>query len=420
MKLRNILIYLLTVVTLSVCPAYAVDLTISPLGDGRFTVFGAGMKDTAGIHLVIEYDTTILSGPSILNGSMLSGTSAMMSANTNAPGSINVAIIHLAGFNGSGQLLAINFSGRKGVGGITTFKRIGVIDSKSTSQPVTTAVIPETQQDNATRQPDSGGYLPDRQATTQTATQTGAATSGATTTTPAAPSIGGISLPTDNMQPDAQKSQEQQTSPPAEQNRQTPQAAPRAEEPRQTEAKPRKTEELKRIGYVSVLDRFKAYKGDRNPHILAGLFSKAIDSAITQEPLIAAADGTATVKLKVLLEQKEDDSAPNFAASEAKTVSLKSDEATGRWIVELQPSKGALTASLSILAGSRLLDIPLVTVPLVKSLNFSDKEMAAFTKDYGSEKPLFDLNNDGKHDYIDDYIYAGNLLLAGKKPGAAK
>ena len=415
MKLRNIRIYLLCILTFAVCPAYAVELTVAPLGDGRFSVNGAAMDGVAGIDLTIYYDSSLLSGPSVIQGGVISG--AMMAANTNNPGTIKVAIISTRAFNGSGQLLAINFAGRNGSGGITNVNA-KTIDIKGT-QLQTAVFIHQEQPSGPPSQPsDSSSFPQDRQTATQS--QTTAAATNQLTSTSATPSIGSISLPTDNMQPETQKRQEQQTSPPpSEQYRQPSQAVPRAEDDRQAEEKPKKAEELKRIGYVSVLDRFKSYKGDRNPHILAELFSKAVDSAITQEPLITAADGTSTVKLKVLLDQK-DDTAPNFAASAAKIVSLKSDETSGRWIIELLPAKGTMTASLSILAGSRLMEIPLVAVPPVKSIDFSAKEIAAFIKDYGADKPLYDFNKDGRHDYIDDYIYAGNLLLSGKKAGAAK
>ena len=415
MKLLNIYFYLLCILSLSVCPAFAVELTVSPLGDGRFSVNGAAMDGVAGIDLTINYDSSLLSGPSVIQGGVISG--AMMAANTNNPGTIKVAIISTRAFSGNGQLLAINFASINGSGGVTNIYA-KTIDIKGTQLQTTAFILQEQPPGNSAQQPFSSGFPQDRQTATQSQTTTAATNQ--LTSASATPSIGSISLPADIMQPDTQKRQEQQTSPPPpEQYRQPTQAVPRAEDDRQAEEKPKKAEELKRIGFVSVLDRFKAYKGDRNPHLLAELFSKAIDSAITQEPLITAADGTSTIKLKVLLDQK-DDSAPNFAASEAKIVSLKSDEATGRWIIELLPAKGTMTASLSILAGNRLMDIPLVTVPQLKSIDFSAKETATFTKDFGAEKPLYDLNKDGKHDYIDDYIYAGNLLLAGKKPGATK
>jgi hypothetical protein len=51
----------------------------------------------------------------------------------------------------------------------------------------------------------------------------------------------------------------------------------------------------------------------------------------------------------------------------------------------------------------------------VKKLSFSEAETSAFLKDQGAEKPMFDLNRDGKHDYIDDYIYTGHYLLNNKQ-----
>lgn len=418
MKPGKLLSFLFCALILSVSPVFAYDLTLSPLGDGRFSVSGTAMKGVGGIRLVIEYDSSILTEPIVSQGRMFSGINAMMSANTNNPGNITVAILNNAGFNGSGQLLTIGFIGKKGIGGINNMRITTTIDTNYAPLSANTIIIPEALPGGSSQPPDTSDYPPDRQSTTQTPPPTSPAP-----LTPAAatPSIGSITLPGDNMQPDTQKRQEQAAAAPlAEQYRQTAQPAAKTEESRQPEAKPKKIEEIKRVGYVSILERFRAYRGDRKPLILAELFSKPIDSNISQEPAIIAADGMAKTTLKVLLDLKEDDSAPNFAAADAKISSLRSDEATGRWIIELLPAKGALTASLSILAGSRLMDIPLVTVPLIKTLNFSEKEMAAFVKDFGAEKPVFDLNNDGRHDYIDDYIYAGNLLLAGRKTGAGK
>jgi len=71
---------------------------------------------------------------------------------------------------------------------------------------------------------------------------------------------------------------------------------------------------------------------------------------------------------------------------------------------------------VSILFDNRVIEIPLVLVPpAVKQLSFSEAESVAFLKDHGAVKPAFDLNRDGKHDYIDDYIYTGHYLLNNKQ-----
>ena len=212
-------------------------------------------------------------------------------------------------------------------------------------------------------------------------------------------------------------------SPQQEQN-QPPVATPmKAEEPRAAEAKAKaekKSGEIRKAGYASVLDRFKTFTGERNIAALAELFSRPVADDARQEPAIAVSDGKQVVRVLTGFTSPDDDSAPNFAATEARILSVKAEEHSGGWVIDLIPAKDTMTATVSILLGNRLFEVPVVTVPPVGNLTFSEKEIAAFLKDSAAKKPGFDLNSDGRHDYLDDYIYTGHYLLGRTSPRGQK
>lgn len=66
-----------------------------------------------------------------------------------------------------------------------------------------------------------------------------------------------------------------------------------------------------------------------------------------------------------------------------------------------------------------LVVFPLTLVPKAspevgKKKGLDEAAFNAFLSERGtSERPKFDLNNDGKRDYIDDYIYTANYIAAG-------
>ena len=414
---RVVLIICLTLIVASDC-CLALDIYIQPLGDGRYSVNGTQLDGVAAMELNIRYNSSIISAPTVNSGSLITG--AVMAANTNQNGSITAAILRTSPvLSGSGQILGLNFAGHSAPDGITEISA-KVLDINGRQINTKTYIMLEPSSSGSGFITTPGVPFRDIPATQgSTTSQTGSATT-TTTTTGMTPSIGGITMPADLMQQEPQKKQEAQAPPPVpapaqEQYRPSPQP----EEPRQT-TKPKQSEELKPIRYPSVIERFKSYSGDRNPQILAALFARKLDDNISQEPQIALSDGSSTLRIKLLLELKDGDSAPNFATSAAKITSLERDDANGQWIIELLPAKESVEASLSILAGSRVIDLPLVVLPPAKGLTFSPEEQTAFAKDSGAKPPRFDLNGDGRHDYIDDYMYAGNLLLMRNKPGGGK
>ena len=65
---------------------------------------------------------------------------------------------------------------------------------------------------------------------------------------------------------------------------------------------------------------------------------------------------------------------------------------------------------LLILTDSDAIDYPLTLAPPVKDITALEADFAAFLKDSGAKPPKHDLNGDGVHDYLDNYIYTANYL----------
>jgi len=161
---------------------------------------------------------------------------------------------------------------------------------------------------------------------------------------------------------------------------------------------------------ASVLERFRAYKGPRTPAALKALFAAPVAADTLQKPLIALSDGATTVEITISV-ATPDSKAPNVAVSGARLVSLKRSKAND-WNIEARPDIGALNASLILLSGTGTREIPLIVAPTVsKETDLTELGFVAFLRDTVTTKqPLFDLNDDGRHDYVDDYIFTANYL----------
>jgi hypothetical protein len=100
-------------------------------------------------------------------------------------------------------------------------------------------------------------------------------------------------------------------------------------------------------------------------------------------------------------------------------VSVTHDDVTGALVLELLPKKNVTVASVTILAEKVVSTIPLTLVPPMGPATISADEAAftAFLKDRGAKKPAYDLNGDGLHDAVDDYIYTGQYLVKRRAAG---
>lgn len=378
-------------------------LTVSGDGGTAYTVTGSGLENIGAIDLTLNYDASSLGTPAISKGSLISD--AMMAANANNPGSISIAIISTKAISGSGQIVAITFASRNGSGGITSCSGTLTDSSgKPVSGPCTVAA-------------GSVGTIP---------TVPGIPFSTAPTVAPAAtppPVTAGIPAATPSVVPVDPGTQNTtagdrvtiDTKPvdapvPAVQHTEPPVSAaviPPVEEKKIVELpKPR---ELQMISPKAALESFRTYQGEKSPAILAALMTREIMPNIHQVPAVILSDGTTTVKILVKLASGDKES-PNFALNGARLVTLGKDETAATWVIEALPQKNILQASLTILAGSEVIEYPLTLAPPVPDISPEEILFSVFLKDSGVVPPRRDLNGDGRHDYLDDYIYTANYL----------
>jgi hypothetical protein len=170
---------------------------------------------------------------------------------------------------------------------------------------------------------------------------------------------------------------------------------------------------------------FKTATGEKTPTSLILLFADRAIPGFVQEPMILFADGKATARLSISPKffGKE---TPSFAVSSAKVLSLAPEE-DGSWTLVAQPKAGATDVVLSISYGKGGADIPLMVAPPIdpnisKTGKLSEADFVMFLKETGTPKaPKFDLNADGKRDYLDDYIFTANYITKMKiKPESLK
>jgi Cohesin domain len=387
LALSTVLLYLF-----SAAIALGASVSLTPLGNGVFIIYGNQMDGIAGIDLIANYDTSLLAAPKIDQGSFISEGAMFIANPTSTPDTIKIIIIKANSFSGSGQIATISFASHTGTGNIAI--TTSMIDSSGTPVPGGGSL---TASDFQTATP----------TTTPTAiTNTSGSTTGAGDLTPKY--LGTVSMPVDNPAKGDTKPADAivMPAPPSETVPPLPAEPLPIENPSPETVK---SEEIKLITYTGVIERFRSYKGEKTPASLISLFRQEIAPRIHQEPLVALSDGITVVKILADLPATGKKS-PVFALNGAKLVSLKNNETTTEWIVEALPHTNAIKARLTIFIGTNIIEFPLTIAPPVKGASQTETDFIAFLSDSGSANPKHDLNGDSKHDYLDDFIYTANYL----------
>jgi hypothetical protein len=166
----------------------------------------------------------------------------------------------------------------------------------------------------------------------------------------------------------------------------------------------------------TVLERFRTYTGPRTREAFAELFSLRADSVVRQQPPIALSDGKTAVMIAVKV-VSADGTAPNFAVEGAKLLSLESTQ-QDEWLIKVLPPPGALHVSLLVINGPETNSFPLTVSPsLPQKFNASSEAFASYLDAADMAGPQYDVNGDGRRDYIDDYIYTANFLSSERESG---
>ncbi|NVN91567.1 MAG: hypothetical protein HXX11_13330 [Desulfuromonadales bacterium] len=398
--------------------ASGASVTIMPSGAGSYSVQGDNMDGVTGMTLTIDYNKSALSSPTVSWGSLVSG--AMAIANTTTfPSSIKISIIRVNPFSGSGPIATVTFANHNSSAVLPSLVVNQMTDSNMANIPVQDNKRIET---DDTKKTDSPTVYPGfEKEKGDTIVTPGSSMSGSpppglgTKTVAPLPTVpGSIAVPGDS-QPRGEMH-------PAETKGAPAQEVPVAAESETLQMKQQPVEKVseasepvgvKQTVYSGVLDRFRVYQGEKTPDALVALFKKVVSPTVLQEPDIAISDGTAVVRITVDLSAIKSAS-PNFAFTDAKLVSLKKGEASGQWVLETLPQVNALKASVTILNGNSIMEYPLTLVPPSAPVSAKLADFAAFLKDSGAKAPKHDLNGDGRHDYLDDYIYTAHYLIRSK------
>jgi hypothetical protein len=404
----------------------AAYVSISSSGNGVFDLQGSGFNGVAGAKITIAYDTATLSNPRINQGGLMSG--ALMAVNTNSPGSIVLAMANTTGYTGSGSLATISFDlpgNSLGVIQSMTAELYSVAGIRIAAQSSVSNPFGTRTQDTTGQQSTASATTGDQQSTAQTAGQSASSTTSAGASaagtspnlvggTVTMPGEGGTAKGEPKKGETAETGSAQKEAPAAAETGETgdkhvSDASPAVDADKKPESGP--------VTHLSVLERFRTFTGNKTGQALIAQFDNSDMKGVRQEPAVALSDGVTVVKIVISLPAGEKD-APNFAFRNAKYLSLKM-AGENSWVVEVLPDKGSSSAAVKILSHGALTEVPLtIAPPLPAGIKIgtggalTEADFTTFLKERGTDKtPRFDLNGDGKRDYIDDYIFTANYLV---------
>jgi hypothetical protein len=430
MKIRAIIstgIFFVVMLILAMCrplPAFAAStVTISSAGEGVFLLQGVGVEDAAAIEINVLYDTATLANPRVVEGPLIAG--AMTAINPHVPGMVRMVIVRITPVKGSGVIATLTFDRKGSSPGNIISLSAKLANIKGVSLPALTQVNNPSGVSVTSSNPPQSQETP---AGTTTPGQAGSGTTGTPSIIVPTVIIAGPPAKTDDIRgtPDAPRTREQNIQAPAPDTTIYP-----TTEPVTVARKMDRTSDTgdvmalatpsarKIFAQKSVLERFQEYKGERTAGSFISLFEQESFIGFRQEPPIALSDGKSLVKV-TFISTPGNKTSSDVAVMGARLVSMKKDpDNTNTWIVELMPKKGGYRASLTVSQGEMVMVYPLTIAPnvdLIKSGTTTEENFNRYLKERGTAKsPQFDLNNDGKRDYLDDYIFTANYLEDIKK-----
>lgn len=421
----------------------AASINIVPLGATTYSIRATDLQDSAGIELSVLYDKDALENPVVTYGALTAG--AMPAQNVTVPGSVRIVFITTGAIKGTGELAAISF--------VSKGKAQAWQPKLSPSPSVFAA---DGSQLAVQLSPISSQPPPSEAETTSTGSTTITATTGNTTGIASSLTastaiqsgttlVSNITLPASGDQSshdrkDVVRQEPTYQNPPSEPVAGVTGSAPT---PSQADVAPvvvptvdntagtRTLSALKSV--QSVPERFRTYKDARTIKQFVALFDpNALHAAgFVQTPDIIVTDGKSLVTVSIELANSVD--TPSFSLKGANMKSIR--QVTGSlWELDAVPQKDKSDVRLSIVLKGERAEIPLVAVPPINQkgadlLSLSDAALdALLAKPSATGKPAFDVNSDGKQDYLDDYILVAHWLLKQKpqvkkveeKPSAAE
>lgn len=404
----------------------AASINIVPTGALTYSITATDLQDSAGIELSVLYDKDALESPKVTYGAMTAGT--MPAQNVTVPGSIRIVFITTGSIKGTGELASIAFV-RKSQPQSWQPKLnpppsvIAANGSQLAVQSAPVAVLPVTDNkgdDGAVK--NSGDSTTGAFASTSSSAASSSVQSGTMSVTNVTlPTFGDqVSTVRDTVPREVTreepviKSAESASAVTGSSSSQ-PEVAAAVDPPAVDKtAGARSYAALKTI--QSVLEQFRTFNGPRTVKRLSSLFdpSKLNAAGVVQIPDIVVTDGTTRVTVSVLLANDVD--TPSFSLKGANMKSIR-QLADNKWELDALPQKDKSDVRLSIILKGERTEISLTAVPPVSKagtalLALSETALdALLVKPVVNNKPAYDLNSDGKQDYLDDYILVAHWLL---------
>lgn len=421
-------------------------ISISSSGNGVFVLHARELQSIAGLKVIVNYDSATLANPRVGKGPLGAGAT-MWLPNASIPGSVVVTLAKEQGLPASGVIATITFDVAASPPGIIRSLQAqvsnvaGALVQYRTENPFWRVQNEEGLTDTkegATQQGETSGSTDTTISTKTTLAGSGQSSSSTTTgggaaplqpdATPPAPSEEqAAAAPEAPAETTAEGSRQRSEDQPAEPSESASggvgtqaRAGATADDVQPLESLVREEKLSSPAGYQSVLEQLRGFTGPKSPKSLTEIFSRHSTPGVRQEPAIGLTDGSTKLRLLVT-PHSAGGKAPNFSLSGAQLLALRPGP-DGSWVVEVLPAKGSYSATLTIVQGKVETVIPLLVAPPLaggEQPKLTESAFAQFLSERGTEKsPHFDLNGDGRRDYIDDYIFSANYLARkGTGPG---
>jgi len=408
----------------------ATSFNIAPSGAASYSITATDLPDAAVVDLTVTYDAATLEAPQVTSGMLTSG--AMMVNHTDTPGLVRIAFVIAPGvIKGTGQLASITFTKKGKVPApqptlsssayTATLAPLPVQSTSGTPQPTNEAASGGGKDNNATN-PGSGGG--------PTGTSAGGMTYTPGQSTPQSGStLGSVSLPQEPggnnpYREEARKEERHEEAAYPNVAASSGATSGGNTAASQETAPPVAAPEAKTVGIrttlktsQSVLDRFRTFKNSRALKQFSALFDMSAlhEAGIVQLPGIVVTDGKSLVTVTVDLVNEADTPSFSLKGANLKSIRRLSDK---KWELVALPQKGKSDVRLSVILKGERLEIPLIAVSPIEQAAAAKLDALSATaldallaKPLINNKPAYDLNSDGKQDYLDDYILVAHWLL---------
>lgn len=347
----------------------AAEISLISAGPGVWTVTAKGLNEVSALDIDMRYDPSKLPKVTVEQGGLLQGAISVI--NDQTPGILRAASVTGKQFDRSGTILIIR-SPIPGAELIPMTLKIRGTDKNGQAVPIvvrnnTPLLTPEND-------------------LTKTALSSESNHSG---------SSGSISLPSAPSAPpeipDPQISVESDPPLPP-----IVQVAPAI--PVQAENTPLPEKEFH--SQESIIAALVKLGPDATVGAVKAIFtSTAKDARVQQIPPVVFADGRSKVSL--MLSKSVSTNRPSIGVQGCRLAEIE-DAGDEGWQINLLTVAGDWPAKILLLGDNELVEFPLVIIPQIESIPRNLMDNAAI--------PALDLDQDGQHTPLDDYLLIGNLL----------